>query len=114
MVRRGLTNTPLQALDLMNDVAFLEAARVLAERMMKEGGATPADRLAFAFRLATGRRPVRDGKPDSLGCVRLRKRRVSMHVRKRRQSCLTSENHPRDATLDVKELAAYTTSPARS
>ena len=45
------TNTPLQALVLMNDKQYVEAARKLAERMMTEGGATPAERLTFAFRL---------------------------------------------------------------
>jgi hypothetical protein len=55
--RRILTNTPLQALVLMNDPTYVEAARVLAERMMKEGGKSPADRVDFAFRLATARRP---------------------------------------------------------
>lgn len=55
--RRILTNTPLQALVLMNDPTYVEAARVLAERMMKEGGKSPADRIDFAFRLATARAP---------------------------------------------------------
>ncbi len=39
VVRETRTNTPLQALNLMNDVTFLEAARFLGQRMMKEGGA---------------------------------------------------------------------------
>src|SRR2546427_11524898 len=51
------TNTPLQALTLMNDVTYLEAARVLAQRIMTEGGATPPARIEFAFRLATARPP---------------------------------------------------------
>jgi hypothetical protein len=58
VVRRSRTNTPLQALVLMNDPTYVEAARKLAERMMKEGGATPEARIAFAFKLATARAPT--------------------------------------------------------
>src|SRR6185436_15651278 len=50
---RPRTNTPLQALAMMNDIQFFEASRRLGERMMKEGGAAPRERIAFAFRLAT-------------------------------------------------------------
>src|SRR4030095_11273342 len=57
MVRPVLTNTPLQALDLMNDVTFVEAARVFAERVIKEGGTSPSERMAYAFRAATARMP---------------------------------------------------------
>ncbi|MBK7927053.1 MAG: DUF1553 domain-containing protein [Bryobacterales bacterium] len=56
-VRSSRTNTPLQALNLMNDVQFLEAARFLGQRMVREGGATAQDRLRFGFRLATARFP---------------------------------------------------------
>jgi Protein of unknown function (DUF1553) len=56
-VREARTNTPLQALNLMNDVTYIEAARMLAERMMNEGGREAADRIAWAFRLATSRWP---------------------------------------------------------
>jgi hypothetical protein len=57
VVRESRTNTPLQALDLMNDVTFLEAARFLGQRMLKEGGADAASRLRLGFRLVTGRAP---------------------------------------------------------
>jgi hypothetical protein len=56
-VRRPRTNTPLQALALMNDEQFVEAARHLARRMITEGGNAPEDRLTYGFRLATARRP---------------------------------------------------------
>ena len=56
-VKRENTNTPLQALVLLNDPQFVEAARVLAERMQKEGGEKLEDQIRYAFRLVTGRQP---------------------------------------------------------
>ena len=53
-VKRTLTNTPLQALALMNEVTYVEAAKKFAERMMTKGG-TPAERIAWGFRCATSR-----------------------------------------------------------
>ena len=56
-VRRERTNTPLQALLLMNEPQFIEAARALAERTLREAGQTTDDRLTYMFRLATCRCP---------------------------------------------------------
>jgi len=52
-VRRERTNTPLQALLLMNDPQFVEAAQALARRAIREGGATPESRAAYMYRLCT-------------------------------------------------------------
>lgn len=56
-IKRSRTNTPLQALALLNEVTFVEAAKSLAVRMVKEGGSTDSDRLVYGFRLVTGRQP---------------------------------------------------------
>lgn len=56
-VARPRSNTPLQALVLLNDPTYVEAARVFAGRMIREGGASPKDRLAFAFRQVLSRKP---------------------------------------------------------
>jgi len=57
VVRRERTNTPLQALALMNDPQFVEAAHALAHRMVEDGGENVRDRIAYAFELATSRPP---------------------------------------------------------
>jgi mono/diheme cytochrome c family protein len=51
------TNSPLQALNLMNDTGFVEAARKLAERMLREGGASPATRATLGYRLLLAKAP---------------------------------------------------------
>jgi hypothetical protein len=53
--KRQATSTPLQALALLNDVQHVEAARQVAQRMLREGGNTLDERLGFGFRLITGR-----------------------------------------------------------
>ena len=55
--RRPRTNTPLQALVLLNEPGFVEAARVLAERVLTEAPVTTASRLEHLFRHVLGRRP---------------------------------------------------------
>ncbi len=57
-VFRERSNTPLQALQLMNDVQYIEAARAFAERLMAEGGNTPEEKITFAYRTALARSPA--------------------------------------------------------
>lgn len=56
--RRPRTNTPLQALAALNEPTLLEAARVFAQRILREGGDTPVAQVDFAFRTALGRTPT--------------------------------------------------------
>ena len=107
-VRETRTNTPLQALNLMNDVTFVEASRKLAERMMTEGGGTPQERIGYGYRLAT----AHELKPESheilLGSYRhyldnfQTDRRAALELVRQGES-------ERDQVLDVAQLASYTT-----
>ena len=56
-MKRSRTNTPLQALALLNEITYVEAARKLGERMLTEGGPTVEGRIAYGFRLVTARQP---------------------------------------------------------
>lgn len=61
-VQRENTNTPLQALVLMNDTQFVEASKVLAARMQKEGGKSLDEQITYGFRLAVSRFPKEEEK----------------------------------------------------
>ena len=107
IVRPTRTNTPLQALNLMNDVTYVEASRKLAERAMQEGGATPGERVVFAHRLATARAPA----PEATAVL---VEAFSHHLARYRADrtaalqLVTVGESRRDETLDVAEHAAYT------
>jgi hypothetical protein len=68
--RRERTNTPLQALLLMNETQFVECARALAERTIHEAGATPEARITHMFRLATCRKPDAEEMKDLLATLK--------------------------------------------
>ena len=71
-VRRERTNTPLQALALLNETLAIESARHMAGRMIREGGEGCAARVAYGFRLATGRAPdLEEQQTLKELCVRL-------------------------------------------
>ena len=59
-VDRSSSNTPLQALNTLNDPAFFEAAGALAEKMLSEGGTNRAARISHGFRTVLARRPGAD------------------------------------------------------
>jgi hypothetical protein len=106
IVKRSITNTPLQALTLLNDPIYVEAARKLAERSIREGGKGPGSRLAFAFRLATGR------SPDA-GEMRILEKKLEEMLaayradEKGARSLLSVGASPCDTSIPVSELAAY-------
>jgi hypothetical protein len=68
-VRRARSNTPLQALTTLNETLFIEAARALALKTLKEGGATEASRLEFAFRRVLTRRPSQQESAELIGLL---------------------------------------------
>jgi mono/diheme cytochrome c family protein len=76
-VRRARSNTPLQALTTLNEPLFVECARALGERARREGGATDSERVAYAFRLCTARRPSPEEQATLLAFLEKQARRGS-------------------------------------
>ncbi|CAA9402194.1 MAG: hypothetical protein AVDCRST_MAG64-1858, partial [uncultured Phycisphaerae bacterium] len=105
--RRDRSNTPLQALQLMNDVQHVEAARAMAQRMLTEGGATPADRIAFAYRSILARQP--DGFEAEVVGAQLAAHLARYQGDQEAAKKLIShgESKPKE-DLPPAELAAYT------
>jgi hypothetical protein len=106
-VRRSRTTTPLQALNLLNDPTYVEAARGLARRLMLHGGAQPADRIRYGFRLVTGRHP----QPRELTVLVAGFQRAAASYRPDpagAAALLAVGESGTDATLDPVEWAAYT------
>ncbi len=106
-VKRSRTNTPLQALELLNDVTYVEAARALAQLVLIEGGRTPEDRITFAFRRATARFPTtRELQVLARGLDRYRQ--TFKADPESAKKLIRHGESPIDARLDSVELAAYT------
>ncbi len=108
VVRRQVSSTPLQALALLNDEMYIETARKFAERIIKEGGASAPQRLAWALRAATSR-PATDAE------VRVLEEGLTRRLAQYRadpasaEKLLTAGESPRDQSIGTAELAAYTT-----
>ena len=106
-VKRSRTNTPLQALNLLNDPTYLEASRAVAERMFAEAAASPQSRLAHGFRLLLGRSP----KPSELMLLQNSLTHHLAHFKENPQAAkdlLSIGEHRSPESLPADELAAYT------
>ncbi len=107
MTRRSPTNTPLEALTLMNETALVEAARKLAERALIRGGSSDDRRLAWTFRCVTGRRPS-STETSVLRAVLLQQRQLYLADKAAARSLLQVGDSAWNPSLEATELAAWT------
>jgi len=106
VARRAVTNTPLQALILLNDPTYVEAGRKLAERMLREGK-TPFERLNIGYQLAVARLPEPTERSilfEMLAAATATFNKDAAAAKK----LLAVGAAPKDATLNEAELAAWT------
>jgi hypothetical protein len=107
IVRRQSTSTPLQALALLNDPQIVEAARFLGQRMLKEGGATPKERVAWLFRAATGR-PASEREENVLTRLLAEQKELFKADPKAAAKLLGVGDARSDTKLDAVDVAAST------
>ena len=106
MIQRPITNTPLQALVTLNDPQFVEAARSLGQRLIKEGGDDTASRIDYGFKLALSR-------PASEPEVKVIERVLGDQLKRFRddpnkaKEFLAVGEIARDETIDAVEHAAW-------
>ena len=107
LVRRESTSTPMQALVLLNDPQFIEASRLIAQRMLAEGGANGDERIRFAFRLATSRHPQEKEVMLLAGLLEDQMEFFNSDP-EMAEGLLNIGEYELDPNLDLAELAAYT------
>ena len=106
--RRARTNTPLQALVLLNDPTYVEASRALAQRMIAQGGNDPARRIHYAYQWALSREPA---QPEYQVLRDLAEKELA-HYRQDQAAAmrlLKIGESPFDSKLNASELAAWVT-----
>jgi hypothetical protein len=106
-VRRERTNTPLQALVLLNDPTFVEAARHLAERMVATGQGDLAATVAHGFELVTARPPTEQESAILLAEYEKQRASFAGDVGAAEKLLAVGES-PRDPSLDPVTQAAWT------
>jgi hypothetical protein len=106
-VNRATSNTPMQALVLLNDPIFVEAARVFAERMLREGGTTLEQRITYAYKRALSRLP----RPEEIAVLKRLYAKEWVGYRSNQEAAkqlISTGEWPVPADLDSTELAAWT------
>jgi hypothetical protein len=106
-VRETRTNTPLQALTLLNETGSVEASRKLAERALREGGSGDRERLTWLLRTVISRKP----SAEELVVLELGLARHREHYRQHTDAAkavLTTGESPADDKIAADELAAFT------
>ena len=106
-VRRERTNTPMQALMLMNDPQYVEAARAFAKRVLTEGGDTVEERIAFAFEVATARLPRASEASVLTETLATHLAQMAENTEAARELAAVGETALAEET-DAAELAAWT------
>jgi hypothetical protein len=106
-VYENRTNSPLQALDLMNEVTFVEASRKLAERMMTEGGAASEARLEHGYSLVLARAPSAQQKKVMLRLLGELEKNYKADPKAATDFVHQGESAV-PSNLNIAELAAYT------
>jgi hypothetical protein len=107
VVKRARSNTPLQALVLLNDPTYVEAARALAVRMVREGGGSIDDRIKFAFREALSREPNAKESELLRGLHEKHKQQYASDAEAAGQ-CLSVGLYQTPQDIEASELAALT------
>lgn len=107
-LRRSRSNTPLQALNLLNDPTYVEAARHLAQRMIREGGPSAESRLAQGFRILLARNPSSQELKILTAAIQRSIKDFTEDANAATQFLAVGEAGT-DEKLDLAELAAYTT-----
>ncbi len=105
-IKRRTTSTPMQALVLLNDPQFTEASRILAQRMVEEGGTQAEDRITYAFRWATSR-PPREKELKVLMDLLSAEQEAFQSDKQAAENLLAIGESPLPGTSDLAELAAY-------
>jgi Protein of unknown function (DUF1553)/Protein of unknown function (DUF1549)/Planctomycete cytochrome C len=106
-VKRSRSNTPAQALSLLNEVTYVEAARKLAERMILTGGGSPQDRISWGFESVTSRKPNEFEAAQLLKGLQARLAKYAADPNAARE-LLKQGKSPAASGVNPTELAAYT------